>query len=135
MEERVFLNALQPYCEAFVEHEVAKRMALLAAAMTADAEIWGPKRVFAGCAQISEKIDGFQKNWPECRLVLASGLNTFLDCARLGQAIVDRNSAVRASGHSFIELAADGRIRRVVAFWDALPPLPSDWPARFAAPG
>ena len=128
MDESQFLRVLKPYYEAFAEEEQGRRLQLLRAAMTPDAEIWGPKRVFAGYEQISEKITGFHNNWPRCRLVLATGLNVFLNAARVGGAIVGPDGAVRAQGEALIELAPDGRIKRVIPFWEALPVLPADWP-------
>lgn len=132
MDLDAFLRPLVPYHEAFATRDPLHRLELLAVAMTPDAQIWGPKRIFAGYQEISEKIEGFHRNWPECRLVLASGLNTFLNAARLGTAIVGSNGAIRASGHAVIELAEDGRIGRVIPFWEALPQLPANWPAHLA---
>ena len=134
MDESRFLEALKPYYEAFAEREQDRRLQLLSAAMTPDAEIWGPIRVFAGYEQISEKITGFHKNWPGCRLVLATGLNVFLNSARIGSAIVGPGGAVRAQGEALIELAPDGRIKRVIPFWEALPSLPAGWPEVLAVP-
>ena len=134
MDESHFLQALKPYYEAFAEKDEATRFQLLRTSMAPDAEIWGPKRVFAGYEQISEKITGFHRNWPGCRLVLASGLNIFLNAARISGAIVGPDDMVHAQGEALIELAPDGRIQRVVPFWDALPPLPANWPVAFAIP-
>ena len=134
MDESKFLGALKPYYEAFAEHDQSARFLLLQRAMTPDAEIWGPIRVFAGYQQISEKIAGFHHNSPGCRLVLASGLNIFLNSARIGGAILGPLGDVRAKGEALIELAQDGRIQRVIPFWEALPPLPIDWPSEFAMP-
>ncbi len=134
MDESQFLNALKPYYEAFAETDQRRRLQFLKAAMTEDAEIWGPKRVFAGHEQISEKIAGFHQNWPGCRLVLATGLNIFLNSARIGGAIVGADGAIRATGDALVELAPDGRIQRVIPFWDALPPIPTAWPRALAAP-
>ena len=134
MDESQFLHSLKPYYEAFAERDPIKRLEFLSVAMTPDAEIWGPKRVFAGYEQISEKITGFHENWPGCRLVLSTGLNIFLNSARLGGAIVGPDGTFRAQGEALIELAADGRITRVIPFWDALPCLPAAWPAVLAAP-
>ena len=83
---------------------------------------------------ISEKIDGFHKNWPACRLVLATGLNSFANAARFGNAIVGPDDSVRASGHAVVELGHDGRIWRVIPFWEALPSLPESWPANLGVP-
>ena len=134
MNESAFLKALQPYYEAFAERNEAERLRLLSLAMTPTSEIWGPKRVFAGYEQISEKIKGFHKNWPGCQLVLDTGLNIFLNSARIGGAIVGPDGAVRARGEALVELAEDGRIQRVIPFWNPLPPLPAAWPAKLSAP-
>ena len=134
MDESQFLRALKPYYEAFAEQDENRRLRLLRTAMTPEAEIWGPKRVFAGYEQISEKIAGFHLNWPGGRLVLASGLNIFLNSARLCGAIVAADGEVLARGDALIELAPDGRIRRVIPFWEVLPPLPASWPRTLAAP-
>lgn len=132
MDPDAFIRALRTYHEAFAEHDPARRLELLAASMAPHAEIWGPKRVFAGHGEISEKIAGFHRNWPSCRLVLATGLNTFENAARIGQQIIGPDGEARATGHALVELADDGRIRRVIPFWEPLPPLPADWPAAFA---
>ena len=131
MDESKFLSALKPYYEAFAQHDQSARLLLLQRAMTPDAEIWGPLRVFAGYQQISEKIAGFHQNSPGCRLVLATGLNIFLNSARIGCVILGSKGEIRARGEALIELAPDGRIQRVIPFWEALPALPTAWPSEF----
>jgi hypothetical protein len=130
MEASAFFLPLQPYLDAFAERNPARRLDLLAKGLAPDAEIWGPVRVFAGYAAISEKIDGFHKNWPDCRLVLASGVICFRNSGHFANAIVGADGSVLASGHSVVELAEDGRIHRVLAFWGPQPALPESWPAR-----
>ena len=134
MDASQFLRILQPYYEAFAEHDAGHRLELLRVAMTPDAEIWGPVRVFSGYAQVSEKISGFHRNSPGCRLVLDTGLNIFLNSARIGSAIVGLDGAARARGEAIIELASDGRIQRVLPFWEEFPPLPASWPRELAGP-
>lgn len=130
-----FLATLAIYLEAFAERDPARRGDLLAHCFTADGEIWGPNRMFVGRAAISEKIAAFHVNWPGCRLVVASGIVTFDNAVRLGNALVGPDGSVRARGQTIFELAPDGRIRRVVPLWDAkLPGLPPSWPAHLAAP-
>jgi hypothetical protein len=128
MEASAFFLPLKPYLDAFVEHDSALRLDLLEQGLTANAEIWGPKRVFTGYAEISEKINGFHKNWPNCRLVLASGIVCFNNAGHFAKAIVGSDGSVLASGHSVVELAQDGRISRILAFWGPQPPLPESWP-------
>ena len=134
MEDSAFLVVLCPHFEAFAETDTSRRLELLAQALSPGAEVWGPKRVFAGYSEISEKITGFHTNWPGCRLVLATGLNTFLNAARFGNAIVDPQRILRASGHTLVELAGDGRVHRVIPFWESLPSLPAEWPSHLSAP-
>ena len=134
MESSAFLLALRPYLDAFVEHDSARRLNLLEQGLASNAEIWGPKRVFAGYAEISEKIEGFQRNWPDCRLVLASGVVCFNNAGHFAKAIVASSGSVLASGHSVVELAQDGRISRVLAFWGPQVALPESWPKHLAVP-
>ena len=133
-DESQLLRVSKPYLEAFRERDPKRRLRLLRRAMTPDAEIWGPKRVFAGYDQISEKIDGFHRNWPACRLVLDTGFNIFLNSARNGCAIIGPDGTVRARGEAVVELASDGRIKRVLPYWDPLPPLPASCPHELAGP-
>ncbi len=133
METYSFSLPLQWYLDAFAERDLAKRMAMLEQSLSPSAEIWGPARVFVGYAEISEKIDGFHTNWPECRLVATSGLVCFSNTGHFAMAIVGPNGEIAASGHSVVELTADGRIDRVLAFWGPQPPVPDDWPVRLAA--
>lgn len=133
MDADAFLRPLRPYMAAFVERDPERRLALLAYALTPGACIGGPSRAYTGHAEISGKIDGFQRNWPGCRLVLAGGLLTFENAAHFPMAIVGPDGEVRAAGHSVAELAADGRVQRVLAFWGTHPPLPVGWPAAFQA--
>ena len=118
----------EPYFEAFAEPDHTKRFGLLSQSLTPDAQIWGPKRVFSGYVEISEKIDGFHRNWPGCRLVVIGGINCFNSAARIGSGIVGADGSVLAAGESIIELALDGRICRVLPFWEAPLPLPESWP-------
>ena len=133
-ESPAFLVPLQVSFEAFAERDAALRHDLLVRCLTTNAEIWGPKRVFAGYEAIALKIAGFHDHWPHGRLVLASGLNTFGNVARFANAIVDADGSIVASGHSMMELAGDGRIARIVPFWDALPSIPSTWPRHLGVP-
>ncbi len=88
---------------------------------------------YAGHVAISEKIAGFHTNFPECRLVLASGLKTFDNIVRFANAIVRRDGSVVARGESVSEISPDGRLCRIVPLWETdLPPLPESWPAHLA---
>ena len=130
-----FFAILAVYLEAFAEHDPGRRGELLARCFTADGEIWGPDRMLVGHAAISGKIAAFHVNWPDCRLVLASGIIAFDNVVRLGNALVGPDGSVRASGQTVFALAPDGRIHRVVPVWEAkLPSLPESWPPHLGVP-
>jgi hypothetical protein len=131
VDSEAFLRPLLSYSAAFIERDAERRLALLAEALAPTAEIRGPKHIFTGYAEISEKIIGFQQNWPTCRLVLAGGVIAFQSTCHFPMAIVDPDGRVCASGHSVVELALDGRIQRVLAFWGEHPSLPQSWPPEF----
>jgi hypothetical protein len=129
------LATLAIFYEAFAEHDAERRERMLARCLTPDAEIWGHSRVFAGHAAISEKIAGFHKDFPGCRLVLASGLFVFENIVRKRGAIVAPDGSVIARSQSVMAFAPDGRIHRVVPLWEMeLPPLPDGWPEHLALP-
>ena len=132
MDPSVFESSLKVYFEAFAENEKSQRMILLSRCMTEDGEIWGPQRLFKGYEAISEKIEGFHARMPEARLVLASGLNTFLNIARFKVAIVNGDGSTKSEGDSFVEMADGGRIQRVFPFWEPVPPIPDSWPRHLA---
>ena len=133
MSTSALLEVLEVYFEAFAEHDPIRRGELLAQCLTPDCAIWGHSHVYAGYASISEKIAGFHTNFPDCRLVLASGLMTFDNIARSANAIVRRDGSVVARGETVSEIAPDGRLCRIVPLWETnLPPLPESWPAHLA---
>jgi hypothetical protein len=129
------LEMLAIWYEAFAEHDAERRERMLARCLTPDAAIWGHSHVFAGYDAISEKIAGFHNDFPDCRLVLASGLFVFENIVRLGGAIIGSDGSVIARSETVMEFANDGRIHRVVPLWEMeLPPLPEGWPEHLAVP-
>jgi len=127
------LKVLEVYFEAFAEHDPIRRGELLVQSLTPDCAIWGHSHVYAGHVAISEKIALFHTNFPDCRLVLASGLMTFDSIVRAANAIVRRDGSVVARGESVSEIAPDGRLCRIVPLWEtSLPLIPESWPAHLA---
>ena len=128
MERAVIEEMLKVYFTAFAAEDRHRRIDLLAQCLTEEAEIWGPQKVFKGDESISEKIEGFHARMPGARLVLASGINIFCNTARFAISIVGADGAVIAKGEAVNEFSEDGRIFRVLPFWEALPPVPESWP-------
>lgn len=135
MNTSAILEVLAIHYEAFAERDAQRREMMLARCLTPDAEIWGHSQVFAGYSAISKKIAGFHNNFPNCRLVLASGLFVFDNIVRLSGAIIGPDGSVVARSQAVMEFASDGRIHRVVPLWEMeLPPLPDGWPGHLAIP-
>ena len=111
VEVKAFLAMLVLYLQAFAEHDPVRRGELLARCFTADGEIWGPNRMFVGHAAISEKIATFHVNWPDCRLVLASGIVAFDNVVRLANA-PDRLLFSTSRTHTFFLGRVSRRISR-----------------------
>ena len=133
MNNSALLEVLEVYFEAFAERDPIRRGELLAQCLTPDCAIWGHSHLFAGYVAISEKIAGFHINFPDCRLVLASGLMTFDNIVRSANAIVRRDGSVVARGETVSEIAPDGRLCRIVPLWETdLPLIPDYWPAHLA---
>ena len=133
MNTSALLEVLEVYFEAFAERDPIRRGELLAQCLTRDCAIWGHSNVYAGHVAISEKIAGFHTNFPDCRLVLASGLMTFDNIVRSANAIVRRDGSAVARGETVSEIAPDGRLCRIVPLWETnLPPIPDSWPAHLA---
>ncbi len=132
MDHSKFEATLTIYFAAFAEKDQSRRLSLLSHCLTEDAEIWGPQKLFKGYESISEKIEGFHERMPGARLVLTSGLYVFQNVARFAVAIIGADGSVIAKGDAVNEFAEDGRIFRVLPFWDALPPLPETWPVQLA---
>ena len=129
------VETLAIFHEAFAEHDPERRERMLVRCLTPDAEIWGHSQVFAGYAAISQKIAGFHRSFPGCRLVLASGLFVFENIVRSRGAIIGPDGSVIARSESVKAFARDGRIHRVVPLWEtAFPPLPEGWPEHLAVP-
>jgi hypothetical protein len=97
-----FLAVLEIYFEAFAEDDPGRRRELLARCMTEDGEIWGPNLRFTGYDAILGEDRAFHRNWPGCRLVLASGLTPFADFARFWRRVRQHGSVV-ARGESIVE--------------------------------
>lgn len=127
MEAAAFLRVLEPYHAAFVERGLPRRLELLRQALAPTAQICGPSTVYTGHEAISGKIDGFQRNWPDCSLAMRAAPIVFGAAAHFPMALVGPDRAVRVEGHAVVELAPDGRIQRVLAFWGDHPPLPAGW--------
>jgi hypothetical protein len=123
---------LHAYAALWAERDRARRAALIALSLTEDADILGNGYRFVGHAQIDAEVERFHRHDVGARAVLASGVDAHHDVARFAVAVLDAGGKVVARGEDIVQLAADGRIRRVMTFWGELPPVPPAWPDELA---
>jgi hypothetical protein len=110
--------ALQAYLEAWNEPDAAMRMALLADAVTDDVHYTDPTVDAPGIDALDAAIVGFQDQFAGSTLVATSTPDAYGDQMRYGWAIEDADGNVTFSGIDVAIIAGDGRLLRVVGFFD-----------------
>lgn len=121
-------HVVKAYAQVWAEPDRARRLSLLVASMTPDAEILGPGYHYKGHDHISREVERFHREQPGVRAVLASGLDVHHNLVRFAFAIVQPDGSVSSEGVDVLVLA-DGHIARVYTFFGPLPSVPSSWPA------
>jgi hypothetical protein len=66
-------------------------------------------------------IAGFQKQFPDHRIAVTSGVDEHDGCFRFAWALSDADGNIVMEGVDFGEVADDGRIARITGFFDPLP--------------
>ena len=69
-------------------------------------------------------IGGFAERWPGAQVVVTTGVDTHHGWARYGWAIRDASGEPLLQGIDVVEAAPDGRLRRVVMFYNVSLPTP-----------
>ncbi|HET6583513.1 MAG TPA: nuclear transport factor 2 family protein [Nannocystaceae bacterium] len=110
--------ALQAYLDAWNEPDAAMRQALLAEAVTEDVHYTDPTVDAEGLDALDSAIAGFQESFAGSTLVAASGLDAYGAERRYAWAIEDADGNVTFSGIDVARVADDGRLVRVVGFFD-----------------
>jgi SnoaL-like domain len=118
----IVVQQLDDYFAAWNEPQTAQRRTLLQRSLTADVElvhpIWG--RSHGIDARVAH-IDNYQSALPDTTVVLASGLDSHNDLVRYGWDIVDQDGHRVMEGIDVVELADDGRLKRILLFHGQLP--------------
>jgi len=129
-EEKAALRAtVQTYEALWSETDATRRAELIAKCLDEDAEIVGPGYLLRGHQVIAEQAARFQREQPGSTPTIASGIDAHSGWARFAVAVEAADGTVIARGLDIVEVGANGRIRRVITFWGALPTLaPAPWP-------
>jgi hypothetical protein len=111
---------IETYDQAWNSSELAERQRLLEAALTDDCEMLEPRGRFAGRQAILERISGFSERFPGARVDITTNVDEHNGFARYGWTIVDRDGTVLLDGLDVVQRGADGRLCRVVMFFETL---------------
>lgn len=118
----IVVRQLDDYFAAWNEPEKERRRALLERSVTEDVELihpsWGRSQ---GIDALLAHIDNYQSVLPESAVVLTSGLDSHNDIVRYGWDIVDQHGDRVMDGIDVVELADDGRLKRILLFHGPLP--------------
>jgi GNAT superfamily N-acetyltransferase len=96
---------------------------LIAQCLDDEVEIVGPGYLVRGHQAVEEHVARFQRAQPGSRPLLASGIDAHSGWARFAVRVEAPDGAVIARGLDIVEFGSDQRIRRLIAFWGALPRL------------
>lgn len=110
------------YGSAWNEPDAEKRAALLEQSWADDGVYTDPTATAAGRDALAAHIAGFRELFPGRSIDQASGVD--ITDGGLRFAWVMRNGdEVELEGMDFVELAPDGRIKRIAGFFGPFPPL------------
>jgi hypothetical protein len=98
-----------------------ERHRLAGEVLTEDALMVYPTIAAAGRAEAVAAIGRFQAQVPGARFVEASGIEQHHGWLRTAWRLVQGDGTMQLEGEDVVELAADGRIRRVLGFNNPLP--------------
>jgi hypothetical protein len=111
--------SIREYFEAWNERDDDRRRELLARSVTSDVELvhptFGRSR---GSAALAGQIASYQQAMPGTEVILTSEIDAHNQIARYAWHVVDSGGRTLAAGLDVVELAADGRLKRILLFHD-----------------
>lgn len=119
---------VESYVAAWGAADAGARRALLERAWSDDGTYTDPTAHVAGREALVAHIGGFIQRFPGARFAFTGTVDAHHGMLRFGWRIVGPDGGTILAGVDFGELDADGRLRRIVGFFDAAPGAP-DTPA------
>lgn len=105
--------------------EGAEQRRLLESSLTDDAELVQPNGWSVGVDAVVQRIAGLQDRWPGAQVEITSGSDEHHGFIRYSWNLRSADSLL-LSGFDVAELAADGRVRRIIQFFGPMPELGTD---------
>lgn len=109
------------YCEAWNVSGADERRALLEKSFAGAGTYTDPRTNLAGREALFAHICRVQSARPGSRIVMTGGLDLHHDVLRFAWKLVDPQGATVIEGIDFGELAADGRLCKIIGFFGPLP--------------
>jgi hypothetical protein len=114
-------EVVETYFAAANEPDAGRRRQMLMRCVESDAELVDPTGRWQGVDGLVERIERYQSAAPGTRVVPASGIDAHNDLIRYAWTIVDLEGRSVIDGIDVVELASDGRLRRIMMFHGPLP--------------
>ena len=116
-------EVIDAYMAAWNETDEGKRRSLLEKAWADDGAYTDPQSDVAGREALVALIGGMHAQMPGARIDVASKTDLHHDKLRFAWKFASADGAMTVEGVDFGELAEDGRLRKIVGFWDEPPAL------------
>lgn len=121
-------DVVDGYLAAYSETDAARRADLIARHWAEDGQLVDPPLTGGGHDGIAALAEAVQQQFAGHRFRRASVVDAHHDHVRFAWELIDPDGRVALTGTDFGELAADGRLRRIVGFFGPLAPAGAEDP-------
>ncbi len=111
---------IDAHLAAYCEPDAGRRATLVASAWQPDGSLLDPPFDGTGHADIAAMTDVVLGHYPGHRFVRTTAVDTHHGVARYGWRLVGPDGSIAVAGLDVAEVAADGRLARVVGFFGPL---------------
>jgi SnoaL-like domain len=121
MPDETVATVVQKYAQAWNEPSETVRRELLEASWADRGQYTDPTAHVDGRDDLVLHIGGFHRRWPGARIEISSGVDVHHQVIRFKWQMIGPDGAITLEGMDFGELAADGRLQRIVGFFGPFP--------------
>lgn len=114
-------GVVEAYLELWNEPDAARRADLVARAWAEDGRHVDPLADVQGHAALEHYVVGVQERFPDHRIRRTTGIDAHHDRLRFGWELAADDGTVVVAAVDVAELAPDGRLQQVTAFFGDLP--------------
>lgn len=116
-----YRDLAERYIATWNETDTERRRALIARTFADAASFVDPMMQGDGPDQIEALIAGVQSKYPGHRFRLHGKVDSHHDCVRFSWALVPPGGEAFVDGTDIALVAADGRMQKIIGFFDRLP--------------